>query len=227
MQTLLVMTGPQGSGNHLWSKILAQTPEVQGWYALSKKYWINHTAEPFSELWQNPSLFQTRFFPDNYYVTSISCPYTRLGKQIEDVSGRDIPKYKEFIEQAKSKFNVKVAIIGREANILNYQQQRLRKASTTPQFIEQLDVLMSYDPIFISTELLYLYKLSYIKQVSKLLDFPISIDSDKLEEILKDNSNLKYIRPVEYAWLDDELKGKNYEKNIDIIIGDNITQRIS
>jgi len=27
--------------------------------------------------------------------------------------------------------------------------------------------------------------------------------------------------------LNDELKGKNYEKNIDIIIGDNITQRIS
>ena len=60
-----------------------------------------------------------------------------------------------------------------------------------------------------------------------MLDFPILIDSDKLEEILKDNSNLKYIRPVEYAWLDNELKGKNYEKNIDIIIDDNITQRIS
>ena len=212
MKTLLVMTGPQGSGNHLWSKVLAETPDVHGWSDLSKTYWISHTTEPFADLWENPHLFQTTTFPYDYYVTSISCPYMPKGRfKLFDETGRVIPKYLEFFEQAKlAGFNIKLAIIGRDFNILNFQQKRLRNTITTPRFIDQLDLLLKYDPVFISTELLYLYRMHYVKQISKLLDFPIAISPGSLENILKDNSNLKYIKPAdaEQVWLDDVIKGK-------------------
>lgn len=212
MKTLLVMTGPQGSGNHLWSKVLAETPKVYGWSNLSKTYWISHASEPFAELWERPQLFQTTPFPYDYYVTSISCPYMPKGKfKLFDEAGRVIPKYVEFLEQAKlAGFNIKLVVIGREFNILNLQQKRLRNTVTTPRFINQLDLLLRYDPVFISTELLYLYRMNYVKQISKLLDFPIEISSESLESILKDNANLKYIKSAdaEDVWLDHLMKGK-------------------
>ena len=212
MKTLLVMTGPQGSGNHLWSKVLAETPKVYGWSDLSKTYWIGHASEPFAELWETPELFQTTPFPHDYYVTSISCPYMPKGKfKLFDEAGRVIPKYVEFLEQAKlAGFNIKLVVIGREFNILNLQQKRLRNTVTTPRFIDQLDLLLKYDPVFISTELLYLYRMNYVKQISKLLDFPIEISSESLESILKDNANLKYIKSAdaEDVWLDHLMKGK-------------------
>jgi hypothetical protein len=62
---------------------------------------------------------------------------------------------------------------------------------------------MKHNPIFISTELLYLYRNHYLNQLSKILDFPIVVDNDKLEDILKDNTNAKYIQSVDHYWLDD------------------------
>ena len=55
---ILIITGPQGSGNHLFSKIFALSPEVQGWAALNEKYWIGHDQEPFAEYWHDPSLLE-------------------------------------------------------------------------------------------------------------------------------------------------------------------------
>jgi hypothetical protein len=46
MKKLLIITGPQGSGNHMWSKILALHPAVNGWSALLEEYWIPHDREP-------------------------------------------------------------------------------------------------------------------------------------------------------------------------------------
>ena len=136
-----------------------------------------------------------------------SCKIVYLWKGITELR----KKYLEFFEQAKlAGFNIKLAIIGRDFNILNFQQKRLRNTITTPRFIDQLDLLLKYDPVFISTELLYLYRMHYVKQISKLLDFPIAISPGSLENILKDNSNLKYIKPAdaEQVWLDDVIKGK-------------------
>jgi len=39
---LLVVTGPQGSGNHMWSKIFSESPQVQGWKELTQEYWVGH-----------------------------------------------------------------------------------------------------------------------------------------------------------------------------------------
>ena len=50
---LLIITGPQGSGNHLFSKLFNLHPDVYGWDM--EKYWVGHHTEPFSEYWTDPS----------------------------------------------------------------------------------------------------------------------------------------------------------------------------
>jgi hypothetical protein len=202
MKKLLIMTGPQGSGNHLWSKVLAEVPTVQGWEQLRQEYWVGHGNEPFSNVWEDPSLFSRISWEPGDYTTSISCPYISKGGPTDETSE---PKYAEFIEEAiKAGFNVKLAIIGRDKNILEFQQNRVRKNHSTPRFLKHLDSLMKYEPVFLSTELLYLYKDYYLKQISKLLDFPI--DNKNLESILADNANKKYLVPVKSYWLDEHMK---------------------
>ena len=39
MPTMLILTGPQGAGNHLFSKVFAQHPSVYGWQDLTQEYW--------------------------------------------------------------------------------------------------------------------------------------------------------------------------------------------
>ena len=49
-KTLVILTGPQGSGNHLWSKILSLHADVFGWKSLLDNYWEAHRiSEPFAE----------------------------------------------------------------------------------------------------------------------------------------------------------------------------------
>ena len=86
------------------------------------------------------------------YVTSISCPYFK-DKQPQ------IPKYKEFIEEAESIFDVTVAVIGRDRNILEHQQNRVRDGHTTPTAIEHFEQLYNIcdDTHFVSHELFFLY----------------------------------------------------------------------
>lgn len=209
MKKLLIMTGPQGSGNHLWSKIISETPQVQGWTQLTQEYWVGHGNEPFAEIWEEPTLFRSFIWDKQFYMTSISCPYVpKGGPALPKGMNWGIPKYDEFIAEAqKAGFEVQLAVIGRDFNILAHQQQRIRLEVTTPRFLQELDnYVLKYDPVFISTELLYLYRHRYIEQVSKLLNFPISINEEKLESILKDNTNSKYIRPVIHYWLDDYMQ---------------------
>jgi hypothetical protein len=158
-------------------------------------------------VWEDPSLFDKIDFPHSDYVTSISCPYMPVGGPlITEEHPAVVPNYDAFITAAKQAgFEVKLMVIGREKNIVKYQQQRIRGTHTVPMFLNELDDLMKYNPVFASTELLYLYKGYYLTQLSKLLEFPISVPDDKLEEILKDNSNAKYLKYVEHAPLDDHL----------------------
>jgi len=200
MKKLLIMTGPQGSGNHLWSKVLAEVPTVQGWEQLRQEYWVGHGNEPFSLLWEQPDLFSQIAWPYDHYVTSISCPYVPQGGP--DAATHE-PNYANFINCAKAAgFDVKLSIIGRDKNILEYQQARVRKTHSTPRFLNQLDLLMIFDPVFISTELLYLYKNHYLIQLSRQLDFPMNIDNSKLDAILVDNANAKYLKYVDAHWVD-------------------------
>ena len=45
--TLVIMTGPQGAGNHLFSKALGQNSELYGWQQLQQQYWEGHDKEPY------------------------------------------------------------------------------------------------------------------------------------------------------------------------------------
>ena len=199
MKTLLILTGPQGAGNHLFSKIFAQYPGVLSWTALNDEYWIPHDKEPFAEAWHNPALLKNIEFKQ-YAVTSISCPYAYKGITTE-------PDYKKFIEAARNiGYEVKIAIIGRDQNIIQHQQVRVRGVHSRPQFDKHLPYLQQYNPVYLSTELLYLYKWDYVRSIGKMLDFPVYVEHSKLEEILVQDPNSKYFTAAEPQELDELVK---------------------
>lgn len=205
---LLIVTGPQGAGNHLWSKIFAESPEVQGWEELRTEYWLSHGLEPFSDVWKDPSIFLELDWPHTHYVTNTSCPFIWKGSNgsiIDDSKAMQLPDYDKFIDYAKKAgFDVKVAIISRDKNILQNQQMRVRLKITLPVFMDVYkNTLLKYNPVILSTESLFLYRDLYLQSLSQTLDFPISVSEEKLEEILKDDSNQKYINFVNKFWLDD------------------------
>jgi hypothetical protein len=204
---LLILTGPQGSGNHMWSKVFSQSPKVQGWKQLTQEYWVGHGLEPFAEVWENPSLFKDLKWPHDFYFTSISCPYVPFNGPLMTDENTKIPKYQEFIETAEEAgFDVTVAVISRDVNILSHQQTRVRQQVTWPIFIENFDnALSKYNPVFVSTESLFLYKSRYISQLERLLGWPIEISDQKLNEILETNTNEKYFKYVESYWLDKHM----------------------
>lgn len=189
MKTLLIITGPQGSGNHLFSKVFAATESVYGWKDLNDTYWVPHDKEPFAEAWKDPSLLKTIDF-GNYGVTSISCPYAYHGETIE-------PDYDKFIDAARNLgYEVKIAIIGRDKNVIQHQQERVRGTHSFERFVPHLSRLCLKNPVFLSTELLYLYRINYVRSLIKQLNFPIYITEEKLEEILKEDPNSKYFQPA-------------------------------
>jgi hypothetical protein len=91
-----------------------------------------------------------------------------------------------------------IAVIGRDQNILHHQQNRLRGESTLPHFLNQLDKFP--DPFFLSYELLYLYKEKYLKTLN--LNIPIEWSHSKINEILENDPNKKYVHSVENYILD-------------------------
>lgn len=200
---LTIMTGPQGSGNHLFSKALGQNPNIWVWPTLQEKYWEGHDMEPFAEYWKNPhKLNEFNWSQSNYFVTSISCPYFNDGVET-------VPNYHEFIMFAKEHTDIQILVIGRDQNILEYQQHRVRDKHTTPMFLEQLDeVIYHYNTIFASQELLYLYKLHYLQQLERDLGlslWEITQTDDALKQILKTDANKKYINQTE-SKLDEIIK---------------------
>ena len=71
---------------------------------------------------------------------------------------------------------------------------------------EQYQKLESWNPVHISYELLHLYKKQYLRQLSKLIEFPIDYTNPKIDEILVDDTNNKYFNSVEHHWVDDLAK---------------------
>jgi hypothetical protein len=201
MKKLLIFTGPQGAGNHLWSKIFALHPEVAGWSALLETYWIPHDQEPFAECWRDPSLLKNYDWSQrNYHVTSISCPY------IDDTRWA-VPDIQNFATQAMGcGLEVQLAIIGRDQNIIGFQEARVRGRSTFSIAQEQYKKLAGWNPVYLSYELLHLYHSNYLQQLSKTLDFPIAYNDTRLTEILRDDTNQKYIHPIDHHWTDKLMK---------------------
>ena len=207
MKTMLIITGPQGSGNHLFSKIFALHNKVYGWDQLLDTYWIAHKDEPFAEHWNNPELLKSFVWTQSdYYVTSISCPY-------HNVDIPTIPNYQQFIATLQElNIKVKLAIIGRDQNILKSQQHRVRNRVSLNDFIEQLDYLNTFDPIYVSQELLYLYKEHYVANIAKLLNFPMNVNDSRITKILESDANSKYINDIEIQELDKFVRKVSFIK---------------
>lgn len=198
---MLIITGPQGSGNHLFSKILSQHPGVFGWSDLQQTYWLGHHTEPFAKYWTSPSyLKEFDWDQSDYYVTSISSPF------VQDRQSHT-PNFKEFIKFARCHVSeIQVAIIGRDQNILKAQQERVRKKHTTPTALDSYQHLFDIGiPYFLSQELLYLYKSEYLKRISLDLAWPISYNDPSVLELCDDDANSKYVTAVNEHWLDAEV----------------------
>lgn len=200
MKKLLIITGPQGSGNHLFSRLLSNHPDVSGWEELSDKYWVPSDQEPFAEYWVDPDKLTLDQFNDkDYHLANVSCPFFFNGT-------RYVPKILEVAERAKSfGIEVEIAIIVRDQNINKLQQLRVRKEHTTPiaqDYYYNTLLSSSFNVHFLDHEAFFLHKEHYLKWVSKVIGFPVSTGPEILKFIDQD-ANSKYVTYVDDYWLDE------------------------
>ena len=189
MKTLLILTGPQGAGNHLWSKIFALHPQVLGWRALLDTHWIGHDQEPFAQAWADPArLNEMSWRQADWFVTSMSVPYMNNGTVT-------VPDFKGFVRGVQNLgHRVIFGVLGRDQNIVRMQQQRVRGAVTLDQSLKEFDNLAA--PVFLSYELLHLYGHKYLESIGRQLNFPIAVNDPRITAILADDTNAKYFGAV-------------------------------
>lgn len=202
MKKMLILIGPQGAGNHLWSKIFSLHIDVFGWKTLLTNYWEAHRiAEPFAKCWKNHDLLKEFDWDQkDYYFTSISCPLGIVNSTVNPIWNPDVDGFVKTVESCG--IQVEFAIIGRDQTILKYQQTRIRTQPTLPLF---LDILSNINTAtFLSYELLYLYKQNYLKSLK--FNIPIAWDHKQIDEILEDDANIKYIHSINYSELDNGNK---------------------
>jgi hypothetical protein len=202
---LLIVTGPQGSGNHLFSRILSQHPEVEGWEDLKKEYWVPSDVEPFVDFWLDPAkLTIERFANSNYFLANVSCPCYINGV-------RQFPKIREVADRAKELgIKVTIALIVRDKNINTVQQQRLMGGFTSLPDAQEYyynNILDSDHTVhFVDHEAFFLHGKHYLKWLSNILDFPIAWDSDSIYDFIEKDANHKYVHAIETHWLDEHIR---------------------
>jgi len=199
---MLILVGPQGSGNHLFSKIFSIHDEVHGWKESLEPegYFIPHWFEPFNDYWNDMSLISKDMMDGKKFaVTSVSNPYMRdfLPK---------VPEVNLFIKKLNEVgIESQVVVIGRDRNILDLQQRRLRDGPTWGMMQIMLNRIEE-PPFYVSQELLYLYRKHYLRSLEKQLQFPIDWKNPMVERILEKDANEKYVKQVAATWLDHEVK---------------------
>jgi hypothetical protein len=198
MAKMLILTGPQGAGNHLWSKVLSLHPEVYGWKTLLENYWEAHRfAEPFARHWRDHTLLKSFDWQQSeYYFTSISLPLGIIGSEVNPIWNPNVMEFAGAVRDCG--VDVEFAVIGRDQTILNHQQTRIRTQPTLDIFLEQLKTLP--EPTFLSYELLYLYRQEYLKTLT--FSIPVAWDDSRINEILADDANAKYVHNIEHNELD-------------------------
>jgi len=98
---------------------------------------------------------------------------------------------------------VQVCVIGRDPNILELQQKRVRGKHTSEQALEALEKVWKYKPYMLSMENFYLYRGKYLKRIEEDLDFPVAWNHKvRIDDIANRSSNKKYISDVEQQALD-------------------------
>jgi hypothetical protein len=199
---MIILVGPQGSGNHLFSKIFSIHDEVHGWKESLNPdgYFIPHWFEPFNDYWNDLGLISRKMMDGKKYaVTSVSAPYLReyLPK---------IPQVNAFANRLKEVgIEPQVVVIGRDRNILDLQQRRVRGGPTWGTMQILLNRIEE-PPFFVSQELLYLYRKHYLRSLEKQLQFPIAWESPEVEKILEQDANEKYVKQVSPTALDKHVQ---------------------
>ena len=201
---LLIVTGPQGSGNHLFSRLFSKHPDVAGWEELLDKYWVPSDEEPFARYWVEPELLTPDVFESHdYHMANVSCPFFYDGQ-------RYTPKIAEVARRAES-FGVEVVIgiVVRDKNINEMQQQRVRKQHTTPiaqdYYYNHLLNNTDLNVNFIDHEAFFLHTTHYLKWIGKVLDFPVAHDHPEIMKFIDKDANHKYIKYIEDYWLDEQV----------------------
>ncbi|NDB57604.1 hypothetical protein EB001_04070 [bacterium] len=201
MKQLLLLTGPQGSGNHIFSRIFSANKLVCGWTEILDKYWVPTDEDKFAKYFINPELLTKEIIDSfgefDYYVTDISYPFVYNGV-------KHYPKINEFRSQLESLgFKVTTAVIVRDQHINTLQQQRVRGEATLPYAMKYYKD-MKIDA-FLDLEALFLHKERYVEWVSKILDFPVP-DFGLAFKFHDESPNAKYVSYVIKHWLDETVK---------------------
>lgn len=203
---LLIITGPQGSGNHLFSRVFSWHPAVRGWTALQDRYWIPSDQEPLARYWVKPEQFDAdqEFGDHQYLVANVSAPFFYDGV-------RQFPQIEEVIRRAcAADVAVTVAIVTRDHTINSDQQQRVGGAVTLSSALDYYRELMTFCNAcnvrlhFISHEALFLWRETYVEYLGTLLNTPV--DLANCLQGLDVPPNHKYVRPVSDHWLDREIR---------------------
>jgi hypothetical protein len=202
MKKLLIITGPQGSGNHFFSRVLSTHPKVGGWKSLLDKYWVPSDEEYFAKYWVYPEELKEQDFEGyDYWLANVSCPFFYDGV-------RYIPKIKELAEKAQSfGIDVQICIIVRDQNINSEQQKRVRNEVTLPIAMDyyQNNIINNFKVHFLDNEAFFLHKKNYLKWISKLLDFPVDYNNPDIFKFISEDPNKKYVKYVEDYWLDEQV----------------------
>ena len=210
MKKLLIVTGPQGSGNHLFSRLLSLHPAVEGWTEILDQYWVPSDQEPFAEYWITPELLTREVFDNkDFYFANVSCPFFFDGV-------RNIPKILEVAERARSfGVEVEIAIVVRDQNINQLQQLRVRKEHTTPiaqKYYYETLIPSSFPVHFLDHEAFFLHTTHYLKWVSRVLNFPIAYDNPDIMKFITEDANHKYVRAIDTHWLDDVILAGSHSR---------------
>ena len=187
------MTGPQGSGNHLFARILSLHPNVIGWESLHDKYWVPSDEEPFARYWVHPE--ELKFPEGDFFCANVSVPFFYDGV-------RQVPKIKEVAQKAIS-LGVQpvIAVIVRDRNINELQQVRVGGECTMDTALEYYKDMAVH---FIDHEAFFLYKEKYVEYLGRLLEFPVI--KEGIDNFISVDANHKYVFPCKKHWLDDEIR---------------------
>lgn len=197
---LLIITGPQGSGNHLFARIFSQHEQVQGWKSLLNQYWVPSDEEPFAEYWVNPEKLTAEYFDSaDYFVANVSAPFFYDGV-------RQMPKIRELAARVEALgIKVTIAIVSRDININCLQQQRVGAEETLGLAVKHYQpMLQHFRCHFISHETFFVWGHRYIEYLGRELDFPV--DSSKCLQFIDKNPNEKYVHSIDNYWLDDDIR---------------------